>query len=194
MKIWTLYIWLQWVLLIPTFPFISLQTAYVVHIFPPCPFSEIHVSRLAPDLLQPTRDVAYLMIIIATVWTSHFKSLCGILRSSWIMEHLYMELLNITTKILTKIWLSFTSYICNKNKAVATRNFHVSVEDYQICMCCLVIGCSWSNCGSSTRNVYLFLSRTWHFKHELLRYMHIKWCILAEYELDINEHCIGLIY
>ncbi|XP_061760764.1 msx2-interacting protein isoform X1 [Nerophis ophidion] len=46
----------------------SNQPAYVVQIFPPCDFSEIHLSRLAPDLLNSISSISpHLMIVIASV-------------------------------------------------------------------------------------------------------------------------------
>uniref|UniRef100_A0A3B3V2S2 SPOC domain-containing protein n=1 Tax=Poecilia latipinna TaxID=48699 RepID=A0A3B3V2S2_9TELE len=41
---------------------------YVVQIFPPCEFSESHLSRLAPDLLNSISSISpHLMIVIASV-------------------------------------------------------------------------------------------------------------------------------
>ncbi|XP_060913410.1 msx2-interacting protein [Labrus mixtus] len=46
----------------------SNQPAYVVQIFPPCEFSESHLSRLAPDLLISISSISpHLMIVIASV-------------------------------------------------------------------------------------------------------------------------------
>ncbi|XP_053704281.1 msx2-interacting protein isoform X1 [Synchiropus splendidus] len=46
----------------------SNQPAYVVQIFPPCEFSESHLSRLAPDLLNSIYSISpHLMIVIASV-------------------------------------------------------------------------------------------------------------------------------
>ncbi|KAK3546838.1 hypothetical protein QTP86_003061 [Hemibagrus guttatus] len=46
----------------------SNQPAYVVQIFPPCDFSEIHLSHLAPDLLKSISSISpHLMIVIASV-------------------------------------------------------------------------------------------------------------------------------
>ncbi|XP_070696306.1 msx2-interacting protein isoform X2 [Pempheris klunzingeri] len=46
----------------------SNQPAYVVQIFPPCEFSESHLSRLAPDLLSSISSISpHLMIVIASV-------------------------------------------------------------------------------------------------------------------------------
>uniref|UniRef100_A0A3Q2PGE5 Spen family transcriptional repressor n=1 Tax=Fundulus heteroclitus TaxID=8078 RepID=A0A3Q2PGE5_FUNHE len=46
----------------------SNQAAYVVQIFPPCEFSESHLSRLAPDLLNSISSISpHLMIVIASV-------------------------------------------------------------------------------------------------------------------------------
>ncbi|KAJ8360735.1 hypothetical protein SKAU_G00172600 [Synaphobranchus kaupii] len=45
----------------------SNQPAYVLHIFPPCEFSESHLSRLAPDLLNSISSISpHLMIVIAS--------------------------------------------------------------------------------------------------------------------------------
>ncbi|KAM5132159.1 msx2-interacting protein [Mantella aurantiaca] len=44
----------------------SNQPAYVLQIFPPCEFSESHLSRLAPDLLASISNISpHLMIVIA---------------------------------------------------------------------------------------------------------------------------------
>ncbi|XP_055748447.1 msx2-interacting protein-like isoform X2 [Salvelinus fontinalis] len=46
----------------------SNQPAYVVQIFPPCEFSERHLCRLAPDLLNSISSISpHLMIVIASV-------------------------------------------------------------------------------------------------------------------------------
>ncbi|KAL7864871.1 hypothetical protein AOLI_G00162910 [Acnodon oligacanthus] len=46
----------------------SNQPAYVVQIFPPCEFSESHLSHLAPDLLNSISSISpHLMIVIASV-------------------------------------------------------------------------------------------------------------------------------
>ncbi|XP_078095106.1 msx2-interacting protein isoform X10 [Mustelus asterias] len=46
----------------------SNQPAYVLQIFPPCEFSESHLSRLAPDLLASISNISpHLMIVIASV-------------------------------------------------------------------------------------------------------------------------------
>jgi len=46
------------------------QPAYVVHIFPPCDFSQTTLQRLGFDLLYQVKDLAHLIVIIATVaWT-----------------------------------------------------------------------------------------------------------------------------
>lgn len=46
----------------------SNQPAYVLQIFPPCEFSESHLSRLAPDLLASISSISpHLMIVIASV-------------------------------------------------------------------------------------------------------------------------------
>lgn len=44
-----------------------LQTAYVIHIFPSCDFSNDNVTRIAPDLLHIISEIAHLLIVIATV-------------------------------------------------------------------------------------------------------------------------------
>uniref|UniRef100_A0A8D0TVN3 Msx2-interacting protein n=1 Tax=Sus scrofa TaxID=9823 RepID=A0A8D0TVN3_PIG len=44
------------------------EPAYVLQIFPPCEFSESHLSRLAPDLLASISNISpHLMIVIASV-------------------------------------------------------------------------------------------------------------------------------
>ncbi|XP_008056263.2 msx2-interacting protein, partial [Carlito syrichta] len=46
----------------------SNQPAYVLQIFPPCEFSESHLSRLAPDLLASISSISpHLMMVIASV-------------------------------------------------------------------------------------------------------------------------------
>ncbi|KAM4606900.1 LOW QUALITY PROTEIN: msx2-interacting protein [Discoglossus pictus] len=46
----------------------SNQPAYVLQIFPPCEFSESHLSRLSPDLLASISNISpHLMIVIASV-------------------------------------------------------------------------------------------------------------------------------
>lgn len=46
----------------------SNQPAFVLQIFPPCEFSESHLSRLAPDLLASISNISpHLMIVIASV-------------------------------------------------------------------------------------------------------------------------------
>ncbi|XP_030633395.1 msx2-interacting protein [Chanos chanos] len=46
----------------------SNQPAYVLQIFPPCEFSESHLSRLAPDLLNRVSNISpHLMIVITSV-------------------------------------------------------------------------------------------------------------------------------
>ncbi|CAG06859.1 unnamed protein product [Tetraodon nigroviridis] len=46
----------------------SNQPAYVLHIFPPCEFSESHLSQLAPDLLNRISSISpHLMIVITSV-------------------------------------------------------------------------------------------------------------------------------
>ena len=42
------------------------QANYVLHIFPPCEFSEQHLSRVAPDLLSSASDSGHLMVVVAT--------------------------------------------------------------------------------------------------------------------------------
>lgn len=42
------------------------QSGFVLHIFPPCPFSQAHLSRVAPDLLSSASDNCHLMIVVAT--------------------------------------------------------------------------------------------------------------------------------
>jgi hypothetical protein len=42
------------------------QAAYVVHIFPPCPFSRGHLQRLPKDISQNLDEGGYLLIIITT--------------------------------------------------------------------------------------------------------------------------------
>lgn len=55
----------QW---FPLFLSLLLQPAYVLQIFPPCEFSESHLSRLAPDLLASISNISpHLMIVIASV-------------------------------------------------------------------------------------------------------------------------------
>lgn len=43
------------------------QNGYVLHIFPPCPFSQSHLSRVAPDLLSSASANCHLMIVVATM-------------------------------------------------------------------------------------------------------------------------------
>ncbi|XP_064384598.1 msx2-interacting protein-like isoform X2 [Halichondria panicea] len=43
------------------------QGGFVLHIFPPCPFSQAHLSRVAPDLLSSASDNCHLMIVVATM-------------------------------------------------------------------------------------------------------------------------------
>ncbi|CAJ1052078.1 msx2-interacting protein isoform X2 [Xyrichtys novacula] len=46
----------------------SIQPAYVLQIFPPCEFSESHLSQLAPDLLNRISSISpHLMIVITSV-------------------------------------------------------------------------------------------------------------------------------
>lgn len=40
--------------------------SYVIHIFPPCEFTERSLSHKAPDLLESVMNVAYMMFVIAT--------------------------------------------------------------------------------------------------------------------------------
>jgi hypothetical protein len=42
------------------------QAAYVVHIFPPCSFSEQNLNRFVPDIVQNCAGATYLMIVITT--------------------------------------------------------------------------------------------------------------------------------
>lgn len=39
---------------------------YVLHIFPPCDFSQDHLTRVAPDLLSSASDSGHLMIVVAS--------------------------------------------------------------------------------------------------------------------------------
>lgn len=62
--------WLMWRQGIPLFSLVPPlpQPAYVLQIFPPCEFSESHLSRLAPDLLASVSNISpHLMIVIASV-------------------------------------------------------------------------------------------------------------------------------
>jgi hypothetical protein len=43
------------------------QTGFVLHIFPPCQFSQTHLARVAPDLLSSASDNCHLMIVVATM-------------------------------------------------------------------------------------------------------------------------------
>ncbi|KAI0215302.1 hypothetical protein LSAT2_032683 [Lamellibrachia satsuma] len=45
----------------------SSQPAFVVHIFPPCEFTQMNLARLAPDLLQNIGSMAHMLIIVTTV-------------------------------------------------------------------------------------------------------------------------------
>ncbi|KAK2190920.1 hypothetical protein NP493_65g07031 [Ridgeia piscesae] len=45
----------------------SPQPAFVVHIFPPCEFTQMNLHRLAPDLLQNIGSMAHMLIIVTTV-------------------------------------------------------------------------------------------------------------------------------
>lgn len=56
------------------------QPAYVVHIFPPCEFSQITMEKLGFDLLHQVKDLAHLLIIIATVG---WRSPCSPLWERW---------------------------------------------------------------------------------------------------------------
>ena len=49
------------------FVFFPLQPAYVLHIFPPCEFAEVHLARVAPDLLDSAADSGHLMVLITLV-------------------------------------------------------------------------------------------------------------------------------
>ncbi|XP_065183865.1 daf-12-interacting protein 1-like isoform X2 [Sycon ciliatum] len=40
---------------------------FVLHIFPPCDFTELHVARVAPDLLSSAADSGHLMVVIAAM-------------------------------------------------------------------------------------------------------------------------------
>ncbi|XP_071946169.1 uncharacterized protein [Antedon mediterranea] len=44
----------------------SNQPAFVVHIFPPCEFTQVHLAHVAPDFFRDIADLAHLMIVIAT--------------------------------------------------------------------------------------------------------------------------------
>ena len=47
---------------------LSLQgTQQVLHIFPPCPFSQSHLSHVAPDLLSSASENCHLMMVLATI-------------------------------------------------------------------------------------------------------------------------------
>ena len=46
---------------------VSPQGTHVLHIFPPCPFTQGHLSRVAPDLLSSASENCHLMIVVATV-------------------------------------------------------------------------------------------------------------------------------
>lgn len=53
---------------IKTMVLLHVQPAYVLQIFPPCEFSESHLSRLAPDLLSQISSISpHLMIVITSV-------------------------------------------------------------------------------------------------------------------------------
>ncbi|XP_055949424.1 protein split ends-like isoform X2 [Argiope bruennichi] len=43
------------------------QPAYVVHIFPTCDFTNLNLTKIAPDLLKLVCEIAHLVIVIATV-------------------------------------------------------------------------------------------------------------------------------
>lgn len=61
---------------VPVLSLIPLQPAYVLQIFPPCEFSESHLSRLAPDLLASISNISpHLMIVIASVWATEWSPL-----------------------------------------------------------------------------------------------------------------------
>lgn len=43
------------------------QAAFVVHVFPPCPFADQVLHNAAPDLYRKVQESAYLVCIIVTV-------------------------------------------------------------------------------------------------------------------------------
>jgi SPOC domain len=45
----------------------SQNASYVVHIFPSCDFANESLERIAPDLMYKVANIAYLLIVIATV-------------------------------------------------------------------------------------------------------------------------------
>jgi hypothetical protein len=45
----------------------TVQGGQVLHIFPPCSFSQSHLSRVAPDLLSLIVENCHLMIVLASV-------------------------------------------------------------------------------------------------------------------------------
>ena len=49
---------------------IVLQAAYVVHIFPPCPFSCQNLSQVSADVMHSCNELGYLLIVITTCWPS----------------------------------------------------------------------------------------------------------------------------
>ena len=49
------------------FAFTFQPAGYVLHIFPPCDFTQQHVARVAPDLLSSAADSGHLMIVIAVM-------------------------------------------------------------------------------------------------------------------------------
>ncbi|XP_033107662.1 uncharacterized protein LOC117109421 [Anneissia japonica] len=44
----------------------SNQPAFVVHIFPPCDFTQVNLAHVAPDFFRDIADLAHLMIVITT--------------------------------------------------------------------------------------------------------------------------------
>lgn len=60
---WYFRLHLDWLSMIYFFS----QGGFVLHIFPPCPFSQAHLSRIAPDLLSSASDNCHLMIVAATM-------------------------------------------------------------------------------------------------------------------------------
>ena len=50
-----------------TYVFFVFQASFVVHIFPPCEFTQLNLHRLAPDLLQNIGSMAHMLIIVTTV-------------------------------------------------------------------------------------------------------------------------------
>lgn len=67
-----------------------LQPAYVLQIFPPCEFSESHLSRLAPYLLASISNISpHLMIVIASVsvWAAEWSPLGVFSWGSAVKQH-----------------------------------------------------------------------------------------------------------